>query len=102
MNIGLTSEIIEKIQKVFSRHEEVTTAILYGSRAKGNYKSSSDIDLTLKGDNLNLSKLAKISNELDDLSLPYSFDFSIYDQIKNAELLDHIKRVGKIFYSGKQ
>jgi predicted nucleotidyltransferase len=101
MSFGLTAEVTEKIRSVLSLHREVQSAILYGSRAKGNYKRGSDIDLTLVGEKLNLSELARISNELDDLSLPYTFDFSIYDQIKNIELLDHIKRVGKIFYSGK-
>ena len=101
MNFGLTADVTQKIHNVLSHHREVQSAILYGSRAKGNYKRGSDIDLTLVGEKLNLSKLAKISNELDELSLPYTFDFSIYDQIKNIELLDHIKRVGKIFYSGE-
>jgi predicted nucleotidyltransferase len=101
MSFGLTAEVTEKIRSVLSLHREVQSAILYGSRAKGNYKRGSDIDLTLVGEKLNLSELARISNELDDLSLPYTFDFSIYDQIKNIELLDHIKRVGKIFYSGE-
>jgi predicted nucleotidyltransferase len=102
MSFGLSAEVTEKIRSVLSHHQEVQSAILYGSRAKGNYKRGSDIDLTLVGEKLNLSKLAKICNELDDLSLPYTFDFSIYDQIKNIELLDHIKRVGKIFYSGER
>ena len=102
MSFGLTTEVTEKIRSVLSHHREVQSAILYGSRAKGNYKLGSDIDLTLVGEKLNLSKLAKISDELDDLYLPYTFDFSIYDQIENTQLLDHIKRVGTVFYSAKQ
>lgn len=101
MNFGLTAEVTEKIRNVLSHHQEVQSAILYGSRAKGNYKRGSDIDLTLIGEKINLSKLAKISDELDDLYLPYTFDFSIYDQIENTQLLDHIKRVGTVFYSAK-
>lgn len=101
MNFGLTIEVIGKIKKVLTQHKEVQLAILYGSRAKGNYKPGSDIDLTLKGEGLDLSKLAKINSDVDDLSLPYTFDFSIYNHINNIELLDHIKRVGTIFYSYK-
>lgn len=101
MNFGLSIEVIGKIKKVLSQHKEVQLAILYGSRAKGNYKPGSDIDLTLKGEGLDLSKLAKINSDVDDLSLPYTFDFSIYKHINNIELLDHIKRVGTIFYSNK-
>lgn len=47
---GLNQETISKIQSVFYQFPEIEEAILYGSRAKGNYKEGSDIDLTLKGD----------------------------------------------------
>ena len=98
MQYGLSEETIEKINDVFSRYKEVDEAVLYGSRAKGNFKPGSDIDLTLKGQKLNLRLLNKISNDLDDLPLPYTIDVSIYHQIENSELIEHIKRVGKIFY----
>ena len=101
MDFGLTNDSVDKIKKVFAAYPEVSEAILYGSRAKGNFKRGSDIDITLKGEALDLCKLAKISNQLDDLSLPYTFDFSIYSQITNEELLEHINRVGAIFYSNQ-
>jgi len=99
MQYGLAEECIEKIHGVFERYEEIDEAVLYGSRAKGNFKSGSDIDLTLKGKGLNLTLLNKISLELDDLMLPYIFDLSLYHQIKHKDLIDHIQRVGKVFYA---
>ena len=96
---GLRKDCIQKIQGVFEKYDEVEAAILYGSRAKDNYKSGSDIDLTLKGKGLNLTILNRINLELDDLMLPYTFDLSIYHHIKQQDLIDHIQRVGKIFYS---
>lgn len=51
MKYGLTQEIIEKIRSVYSRFPQIEKAVLYGSRAKGNYKTGSDIDLTLYGTN---------------------------------------------------
>jgi|ERR1017187_5142391 predicted nucleotidyltransferase len=99
MRFGLKENIIQSIQQVFAAFSEVDKAILYGSRAKGNYKSGSDIDLTLKGENLNLSVVNKISLQLDDLLLPYTFDISIFKQISNPDLIDHINRVGIVFYN---
>jgi uncharacterized protein len=99
MKYGLKEETIQKIQKVFEAFSQVDKAILYGSRAKGNFKPGSDIDLTLKGENLNVSVINKISLQLDDLYLPYTFDLSVYDHIDNKELLDHIARVGFEFYN---
>jgi len=98
MLYGLKTHIIEKIQDVFVEYPEIDKVILYGSRAMGNFKIGSDIDLTLTGDNIDLSLLHKIESELDDLLLPYTFDISIFDHIKNKNLLDHIDRIGVEFY----
>ena len=98
MSYGLKKEIIGKIVEIFSKYDEIDEAILYGSRAKGNFKPGSDIDLSLKGDQLNLHIVNKINLDIDDLLLPYAFDLSIYNHITNSDLLAHIERVGKIFY----
>lgn len=102
MNYGLKEQTIAQINSVFAHYPEVEQVILYGSRAKGTYKTGSDIDLTLKGSDLNLTIINKISNEIDDLLLPYSFDLSIFSQISNADLVDHINRVGVVFYESQK
>jgi predicted nucleotidyltransferase len=98
MNYGLDDRVIGRIRAAFSRYPEIEKAILYGSRAKGTYKNGSDIDLTLTGDRLNTSILSRLGTELDDLLLPFSFDLSILADIANADLVDHIKRVGTVVY----
>ncbi len=98
MPYGLTDEILSRISGVFACHPEIEKAILYGSRAKGNYRTGSDIDLTLTGDNLTLTVLNRVDYELDELLLPYSFDLSILEQIDNVRLQEHIDRVGEIIY----
>lgn len=96
--IGLSQKDIENIKAVFAAHPEIEKAVLYGSRAKGSYKSSSDIDLTFFGKDLDLTMVQEIENELDDLLLPYRFDISIFHQIDNSALIDHIERVGIVFW----
>ena len=98
MKYGLKENVVEQIRKVFEKYTQVEKAVLYGSRAKGNFKNGSDIDLVLYGNNLTLQIINKISNELDDLLLPYKFDLSIYHQISNKYLIEHIERVGIVFY----
>lgn len=95
---GLPSAAVEKICAVFASHPEVQKVVLYGSRAKGNYKTGSDIDLTMYGDSINHTLLLKILTELDDLLLPWMIDLSIFRQIDNVSLLEHIERVGVVFY----
>ncbi len=98
-NTGLTEKEKEAIIKVFSKYPEIEKVILYGSRAMGNFKPASDIDLSLVGDGVSLSLLSKIETDLDDLLLPYKFDISIYNKITNPEFLDHINGVGKSIYT---
>jgi predicted nucleotidyltransferase len=99
LRFGLPESTIEQLQKVFFSHPEVDRVILYGSRAKGTERPGSDIDLTMQGKGLNLQLMNKISIEIDDLLLPYVVDLSIYHQIDNQHLLEHIERVGTVFYS---
>ena len=83
----------------FAKHSELEKVVLYGSRTNGNFKPESDIDLTLFGENLTLTIQQRIESELDDLLLPNKFDISIHNKISNQDLLEHIKRVGKLIYS---
>lgn len=95
---GLSATTVKKICGIFSLHPLVQKAVLYGSRAKGNYKNGSDIDLTLFGMGLGVDELLTISDELDELLLPYSIDLSIFENIDNPSLRDHIERIGVPFY----
>ncbi|OYT17168.1 MAG: hypothetical protein B7C24_03910 [Bacteroidetes bacterium 4572_77] len=98
MSYGLKEKHIFAINSVFKKYPKIEKAILYGSRAKGNYRNGSDIDLTLIGANLNLSALFKIENELDDFLLPHKIDLSIFLKIENSDLIEHINRIGIICY----
>ena len=98
MKFGLKESDIELIQTVLSNYLEVDKVLIYGSRAKGTFKPASDIDLTLLGEKLNLTIQYKIENDLDDLMLPYLFDISIFNQISNTDLVEHINRVGIVFF----
>ncbi len=96
---GLKEDVMEKICAVLARHPQVEKAALYGSRAKGDYKNGSDIDLTLfGGEDLTLQVQYRIMDEIDDLLLPYTIDLSIFDQIDDPDVVEHIRRVGKTLY----
>jgi len=99
---GLSPETIKKIHHVFASYLEIDQVCLYGSRAKGNYRDGSDIDLSILGDALSVSKLLTIESELDDLLLPYKIDLCLFRQIENKNLIEHIQRVGVDFYCRKK
>jgi len=95
---GLRNSVLDNITNVFSKCPNIEKVILYGSRAKGNYKNGSDIDLALIGEKLNIHDLNVVYLELDNLYLPYSFDISIFEKLENKGLIDHINKIGKIVY----
>lgn len=94
MPYGLTDIELQKLTMALSSVSGVKKAILYGSRAKGNYKPFSDIDITLVGDSLSRRDLNVVSRALDDLLLPYQIDLSLYDTLKNEDLIEHINHYG--------
>lgn len=48
MKYDSKEEVISKMVEVFRVQEEVKTLLLYGSRARGEYRRESDIDLLMK------------------------------------------------------
>ena len=72
--------------------------LIFGSRAKGNSKSGSDIDLALKGLDVTDKTIARLRTMLNDLPLPFFFDIVDYKTIQNQDLISHIDRVGEIIY----
>lgn len=99
MKYGLKPHIWKQIFECVEKNERIQEVVLYGSRAKGTQKNVSDIDLVLKGQDLTTNDQARLENDLDDLLLPWKFDISIFHNITNPELLDHIKRVGITIYN---
>ncbi len=102
MEFGLSDTEINKINQVFSSFPEIEKVIVYGSRAKGNFRAGSDIDMTLTGKDLNLHLINEVNGKLDDLLMPYTFDLSILKQIKNQDVTEHIHRTGKTFYKKEE
>ena len=102
MKFGLSTDTIEKINAIFAKYPSVEKVIIYGSRAKGNYKNGSDIDLTLIGEKITNQDRTNIFFDLDDLPIPYSFDLSIFSKLDHEDLKDHINRVGKVFFERSQ
>ncbi len=94
---GLPQNTITEVQAIFTKYPSIEEVIIYGSRAKGDYKKGSDIDLTLKGSVAN-AELSNIIDELDESYIPYLFDVSIYNLLQSDSLKEHINSVGKVFY----
>ena len=95
---GLTASDLALITAMFQKHLDVEEAIIYGSRAMGNYKPGSDVDIALKG-TLSPNTLGEVYAELNErLPLPYQFDVLAYATLSLPSLIEHIDRYGQCLY----
>jgi uncharacterized protein len=100
---GLLESDLISIQEELRKHESVEEAILFGSRAKGNFRSGSDVDLALRGKNLDFETISQISYFLNEETImPYKFDVVNYHSIQETELVRHIDRVGVEIFNRKK
>ena len=101
-DFGLPTVAITALRSVLSQFPQIKRALVYGSRAKGNYRSGSDIDLTLDGPTLTFTDLMRIETALDDLMLPWKIDLSLLSHIDNPDLLDPIARISQPLWIKKE
>ena len=98
MQYGLSNPDVLQIQDIFAANPEVQEVILFGSRAMGNHKPGSDIDFVVVSETMTFNGLLELQGRLDNLGLLYKIDLQDLKKIKDADLLEHISRVGKVFY----
>ncbi len=94
---GLNEREVLLMAGVLRRHPEVTSAKLFGSRAKGTFTPRSDVDVAVWGE-VDSLRAEAIAAELDELPLPYRFDVKPFACIRLQALRDHIERVGVPLY----
>ncbi len=94
MKIGLTNSEIAAIKTCAATFPEISDVIVYGSRALGNHKVGSDVDITLKG-SISLDTVSRVKYKLEEeTNLPYFFDISDYNSLRNSDLIEHINKYG--------
>ena len=98
MQYGLSNKNIYRIRQIFKLYPEVEKVFLFGSRARGRFRSASDVDLALQGAFIRLETVLRISRMLDDLMLPIQFDLVVYDHIRDPNLLRQIDEDGVCLY----
>ena len=95
MKYGLSKEVYEKIKQVLEKNKKYKI-LLFGSRARGDYKETSDIDLAVLSE-ISRDEQYKIMNEIDLLDIIYKIDIVFVDSNTKEELVKSIKRDGVEF-----
>lgn len=102
MAFGFTEQDQECILSAIKKFPEIERTIIFGSRAMGNFKKASDVDLAIVGKNITSQTLIRLRSILnDDLPLPYFFDVVVYDKIASDKLKQHIDDYGVELFSAE-
>ena len=95
MKFGLKDSDLNYILSVLEQFPEIKNVLIFGSRAIGNFKNNSDIDICIQGKNIDIDTLSSLKSELEDKGpIPYQFDIVNYKNITVAEFREHIDKFG--------
>lgn len=99
MKFGLKDSDLDYIKKSLEKFSEIEKAVIFGSRAKGNYKPGSDVDIAIYGENIDFDTVSALHAMLEEEGpLPYFFDIVDYTHLTHENLKEHIDRVGKVIF----
>lgn len=99
MKYGLEDSHLSELTAILASIPHIERASLYGSRARGDYKAGSDIDLCLYGDGITRQDLTSLSDKLYESRIPYFFDVVVWQKLHNASFMENIERDGKDIYN---
>jgi len=96
---GLIERDLSYISRALKQFDEIERSVIFGSRAMGNYKKGSDVDIAIIGKDVSSNTLFKVHELLnEEYPLPYFFDILNYHEITNEQLKAHIDAEGKEVY----
>lgn len=98
MRFGLDERVLSLILEVLSSHEWIERAVLFGSRARGDYKKTSDIDIAIYADRNVRAELNQLREQLEELPIIFNIDIVEVSTLQNDKLIHHIEEDGLPIY----
>lgn len=95
---GLTEQSYRELIEILASFPEIEEAVIYGSRARGDYWRASDVDLSIKGKDLDRHVLARLNDKLYNSHIPQICDTHNYENIKNLKFKENIEKEGRVIY----
>ena len=96
MNYKLSSNIVENIKMIAQKYP-VSKIIFFGSRARGDNRNNSDIDLAVYA-LPEFHNEGRITSDIDDIDTLLKFDIVFINSNTDKRLVDNINREGVVIY----
>ncbi|MFV9511778.1 nucleotidyltransferase domain-containing protein [Tepidibacillus sp. LV47] len=100
--LGVSEDLLNQIINVISKYEHIEKVVVFGSRAKGNGKKTSDIDLCVFGERLLQNDVNLLIDELKELNTPLDFDVVHFQSLSKEKLKENIMREGVKIYDKRK
>ena len=91
-----------QLEEIFNKYSEIDKVLLFGSRARGDNKYNSEVELCIIGESLSHLTLAKINMDINEIDTHLSFDVLAFNELSKEELIKNIIREGVVIYNGKK
>ncbi|ADQ07635.1 DNA polymerase beta domain protein region [Caldicellulosiruptor hydrothermalis 108] len=95
---GIEEEILNKIIEIFKKYKQVRKACIFGSRARGDYRRGSDVDICIWLEEESENPIYKIQDELEEVNTILLFDVVAFNSITKESLKESIIKEGVIIY----
>ncbi|MBN1469258.1 MAG: nucleotidyltransferase domain-containing protein [Fusobacteriaceae bacterium] len=92
MNTGINEKTLKIIKDIIGKYN-VEKRVIFGSRARGNYRYNSDIDIAIFG-TINRNDFNRLLDELMESDCIYKIDLVHFERISNEELKKDILEEG--------
>lgn len=98
---GLKEYVIDEIKKVLSKYDDIEKVLVFGSRARGDYKKTSDIDLAIFSEDISSTNLNLLRDDLYMLDIIYKVDVVDFNSLSKDALKENIINEGIMIYNRK-
>lgn len=95
---GIFQRFISELQNFCLKNDQIEKNVLFGSRSKGDYHRSSDIDLAVFTKNCSHTQQNLIEQAIKEMSTPLKIDVVFIDRLNKGKLIFNIREEGVIVY----
>ncbi|WP_018248940.1 nucleotidyltransferase domain-containing protein [Orenia marismortui] len=99
MKFGLKNKELEAIVNKIKKVDKIEEAVIFGSRARGDYSRSSDIDIAVYAEDISDMELNLLRDSLEQLDIIYKIDLVDVKSLTKEGLIKNIEEEGVVIYS---
>ncbi len=99
---GIAPTVVARLRAIFDRTPGVETVWIYGSRARGDHREASDIDLAVDAPEFDREAFSRLWAAVDGERFLYQVDLTHWQTAGNEDFRARIKRDRRVFWEPRR